>query len=853
MQIPNVDYGPLYRAASFKTAGKKSLLLDDSASLTGRQLELQSKGLDLRQKEIDQQSALLPWQIATAALNTADTILDAGIKIYGLVEQQKALEAKNAMMGEQVKIHQLADEMVRANKFLADGEKITLNEELKYYVENRSMEIQRDFKGFKSVQLMIDTQLKGIAEAETLYAYNQIAQKTQKETLMLAEEGLTNSYQAAVSSGSYQPLNDYINALVSDGIVSQKGAELLKEQYKDKWEAGTRENILRQTVQTEGREAAITVLQNDDRFLGMSEQEIVGYLNVIDNAENVTKILDGKKISEVVDIAKNQGKDIDGQIEAVRKLYWDGEISKSSFEGVKDKLQLGQEEATLKSIVATQGDAAGYKWSAAQYANDPVKRQAMDGNISTYAKQAENEYIDRVSKSWTERVETGGENPRQFEQWVKSNVPTAYQDAILGTVKAKRAVREHSETLSRMNQPGVRSDSEELNKLYNEVLNDPNIIGRYAGIEEQRQADLNMLQQGISAAGGELSKTELSNHYANELNKIVQTLREGKITPAEAWAQGNGILNAGSTLLSPGVSAGFYSAMNELAPSRFMQASKRINDLMKDVTSQYGKFRKWIDANPVDGNSALKSLGEAIQNMLNENPNMSDTDINQRTDKAVEAFISTVIDLNNKAQSSGGYFSAKDFYNLQKEVDRGGLDLPMYTDTNERVVYPIGAETAMKKYSEFKIDQIKAIAGKDVTESYAKEGLYDIGAQNYYTTKDGKEKYYFRAGKDGLEMVKQGGQQATAVGTVTIPDKVIATESGGKMVPVKTEAEKVAEKRAKEIEPQVKEMESKIFDLERQINIYSKQAGTKNKTKTKELEEEKNKLMKQLEALQTGG
>lgn len=366
IRLPQVDYGPLYRAIGLRTGAKTSLLGAQSLEVVSRIRKLESQA---RREE--------------TVLGIAQLLLQFGQTVYGIFEQKQFEGAK-------ADLHDLRQEMTgKIQTYIdnnqmswttdAEGNKIMeMPPEFEEWYQQSLTQVEEKYKGFDRVRSWTKDKLYEMYDQSTETALNYGRKYAMDQTLTEFNRNVTNAMTDAVNDRDFASVEAVIGS--ARNWLGDPQADNLLAGKREEFQFRIHDTEVRAMAATEGYGAAVEHAQGLDLsaeqtqalLASAHDASVVGEKAIVDRAESVyrERLQQGGSPSHVIseileslpewvrDEAEDRLRGIQAQIVADQTL--------KEFTGVRDDLP-----GLRKLYETVKEDATGrYEGIPAQHEND---------------------------------------------------------------------------------------------------------------------------------------------------------------------------------------------------------------------------------------------------------------------------------------------------------------------------------------------------------------------------------------------------------------------------------------------------------------------------------------------------
>lgn len=506
IQLPQVDYGPVYRAIGMKGSAQQ-------AFFGAQSLDIASRFRDLQRRQ----------QRADLAYGVAQSVLQLGQSVYGLFEQVNLEKAKGDLHDLDQTMQDKVRTLIANNQFEwttdASGNRVMkLDPELDRWYEQSVDQLEEKYKSFGRVRSWAKDQLYQMYDT----GRNQVAMRyaTEQGVALMGQQfetNLSNAMTDAINADDFAPAEGVIS---SAKWLGPEGQKTLLAQKRQEFELGLIAKDVRAIAAAEGYGAAATHVEG----LGRSEPETQALLNIArgqqadtgtrlqQEAEKVfqTEVVEGGQTPAVVidRILRNVPEDYRDELETMLRAKqggWAHDRTTQRFNLVRDNLP------ELRELYeATKLDAAGW------YDQVPEQQRQDLEMLSTEIAQKERMLA--------------GPSTTEEQQWADTTLQYIWQSYIRGDINAHQA-REQAD------RAGLQAHPAQYNQLMTRFAHEVS-----PQIEPIMKSIGSMTESALRRAWGLKEKTKLSPEQqlqlaeaAAHINRTAFDLfqENTKVSPAE--------------------------------------------------------------------------------------------------------------------------------------------------------------------------------------------------------------------------------------------------------------------------------------------------------------------------------
>lgn len=526
--LPSVDYSPLKQAVSFETQAKV-------ASVTPRQMQLQSKEFALEQRKLD-------LGVFEAV---ADTALKVGQLVYNIYNQGKLEEGKERVFNFQQEAQQKIRDMVATNQvqYNADGT-VRLPDEFATWFNEQTAGIDEQFKFAPEVQAWAKGAMRETYGSLVNSTLGEAAQQKAQERNAKFLKNLDRTVAADVASNDPEMKLTKAQIDSASWLTSDAKASLLEE-ASHKVKVGQFQATVRMAAQRYGYDGALSFIDNRAPSGDFSQEELDAFRGVAAAGASAAAHSYDQQITQVATDAVARGitpKDaVDEWVNAnvpsfdqtrVRKTGYDAAETARNLQGTK----MWEEYVSL----TTKGAMTEYDYRRIAAGVDEAHQgyilAALDNYLAAQAKDeaaqlAREQSAYTISRSaqiweWSRTADPGAQGQgaasvapwtdQDIAQWVASGVVSKEEGASLLEDYKKAALSPQDK-----NTAGIRADlytaldSIATWKKGDDIPSDPRISvpastinNAYASgqITEAQQKELLALRESLGAKFDEILK-----------------------------------------------------------------------------------------------------------------------------------------------------------------------------------------------------------------------------------------------------------------------------------------------------------------------------------------------------------
>lgn len=777
MEIPKIDFSPLYNAISFRGSAKKSKYLPEKYRLQEQGFSLEQRGLSEKNILLNKQQDLLTLETISAGLSVASNVLNMGAQIYGIFESNAAEEAKAVANAQQSKIDMLAKEAMFNGDFSTltreDGSQaIIVGGKYKNAVAEIKAEYSDKWGNFGKVQTWFDSAIDQMGAAGELSVFNYGIQQSVEARESFWTGNMEDSLKRAIAEENPQHIGNQLSAAAWH---PKWVTEQYKADYMRRYIDGVDEKNIRAIADAEGEPAALAYVDERGRGEGWAEDRFAYFRTVASNQGKASDGVYNEKIATAVEPLQQQGATIDQQIAAVRALN----IPAGRKQDAIDVMTFGKETQDITGITTTQSAETAYQVAMSWYGpngkkgEDPVRLEKLNQTIGQVEAQESKYWENYVNTQFKDIVETKGGTVATARERIMSKVSAGYKDEAADILDKRQALYATRVTMDEMNQWDVRDSVPALQELYDKTKIDARNL--YEGLSDgtQKTQDLNAIEARIKRLSAETTGSGAGQSVDSVIDGIAEMYMRGEIDYYAARTMMDNRLQDDPTAVRRG-----WGVLSSKVPKRWENTMTTLN---KDLEAMINKVDKnFIKNNPDKINSVINHANEMILDAIHDNKDITSTEIDSLKTKATDYIYSKTWDLSTKQYGQTGVMSLDQRNELQRLKDQGLYDALIYEDAEGNVNYPAFSESNFNELHNYQKDLVEQYTGQKAKLSLQREGADDVTAKAQFMTDGGT--YTFKAGDKGLSLYKENVKQD---GNVAL-EKIAEQDKTGKLIPYVT-------------------------------------------------------------------